>query len=132
MVNDKVNSLENRVNNLEQDRSELSKLSAIMEIQVEMNKDQDKFLREQSNVIIKMNENLTTLNEVTYKLDGRMGDLEDRVIQNTIDGLKSSIDEEKSNSINVPQLIKNVLVTAVTTIAVSLIIYLVSSGTLIK
>lgn len=132
MVNDKVNSLENRVNNLEQDRSELSKLSAIMEIQVEMNKDQDKFLREQSSVIIKMNENLTTLNEVTYKLDGRMGDLEDRVIQNTIDGLKSSIDEEKSNSINVPQLIKNILVTAVTTIAVSIIIYLVANGVTIK
>lgn len=110
----KIDSLEKRVSILEQDRKELSKLSTLMEIQVDMNKEQDIFLREQSLTLVKMNENLTSLTTETSKLGTRLGTLEDKIVEERIEGLRSEAVNERSNSINVPHLLKHVVATLVT------------------
>lgn len=132
VVNEKVNALEKRVGTLEQDRSEISKLGTIMEMQVSMSKEHDKFLREQSNLLIKIGENLSRLNDVTTKLDSRVGSLEDEVVQGKIESLQDNLDSEKSNSIHIPQLVKTVVATVITSIAIGVIMYLVGNGVWIK
>lgn len=127
IVNERVSGLSSRVEKLENDRSELTKLSTLMEIQIEMNKKQDDFQREQSLTLVKMNENLTSLNQVTHKLDSRVGELEDSLMQNKIEDLTRVTEHEKSNSINVPQLFKNIMVTAITTIVLGIVFYLVKN-----
>lgn len=126
-MNEKVNGLSNRVDKLENDRSELTKLSTLMEVQIEMNKKQDEFQREQSLTLVKMNENLTSLNQVTHKLDDRVGELEDSLMQNKIEDLTRVSENEKNNSINVPQLFKNIMVTAITTIVLGIVFYLIKN-----
>lgn len=113
MLKKQVGKIERRVDDLEKDRRELSKLSTLMEVQIRMNKEQDDFLREQSITLVKMNENLTTLNQTTNKLDERIGNLEGRFTENIIDGLENKIKKVSESSIDVPQLLKKVMYTLI-------------------
>lgn len=67
-----VNQIENnlkRIEKLEERADEVTKLSTLMEIQVDMNKNQ-------SITLSKINDNLTILNSTTTNLDRRLGKLE--------------------------------------------------------
>lgn len=115
ILNERINQIDTRVSKLESDSKELSKLSTLMEIQIDMNKEQDTFLREQSHTLVKMNENLTSLNEVTVRLDGRIGTLE------------SKIDEhDEKVKIDIVELIKKVFMTVLTTLGVGAIIWVLT------
>jgi chromosome segregation ATPase len=79
----KVDNLEKKVDKnsediamLKEENRELTKLSTLMEIQINMNKNQEKIIHQQSETLSKINENLTSLNNVTVNLDKRIGDLE--------------------------------------------------------
>lgn len=115
----RVNSLENRVSNLEENSKELSKLSTLMEIQVKLNKEQDDFLRDQSVTLIKMNENLTSLNLATNRLDNKIETLEDKFIESKIESIKGNSVKDDENHINIPKLIKHILWTALTSVGVA-------------
>jgi chromosome segregation ATPase len=84
----KTESNTNRIEKLEQLGNELSKLSTLMEMQIEMNKDQQKQLKEQHETLIKINENLNGLSSAYQKLDGRVETLEKNQENNKIDILQ--------------------------------------------
>jgi chromosome segregation ATPase len=84
----KTESNTNRIEKLEQLGNELSKLSTLMEMQIEMNKDQQKQLKEQHETLIKINENLNGLSSAYQKLDGRVETLEKNQENSKIDILQ--------------------------------------------
>ena len=119
ILDSRLKTLEYRVSNLEENNREMSKLSTLMEIQVNLNKEQDAFLRDQSATLIKMNENLTSLNLATNRLDNKIETLEDKFIESKIESIKGNSVKDDENHISIPKLIKHILWTVLTAVGVA-------------
>jgi TolA-binding protein len=89
---ERYEALKERVDKLEENNKEITKLSTLMEIQIEMNK-------QQSETLSKINDNLTSLNNVTGNLDRRIGDLEVGFTQ-----------EKERNKIDLRDVGKNIVI----------------------
>lgn len=85
----KTDSINRRVEKIEEDRKFLYSLDKNMAIQTQMmkemiehNKKQDERMDKQEEIIVKINTNLTELNEGQKALNRRVGKLEERVNEN--------------------------------------------------
>ena len=125
VVEHRIGNLEKRVDGLEQDRRELDRLSTLMEMQLEANNKQDDFLREQSITLIKMNENLSTLNSTTIKLNEDVESLKNNITAEKINSMDAEVKRERDTSIHIPSLIRNGLYTLLTTGLIAGVIYLI-------
>lgn len=73
---EKLTSHDRRIDNLETKNEALSRLTTIVEMQMEANKEQQKQIKDQHRTLEKMNNNLDGLNTTLGNLDKRVEQLE--------------------------------------------------------
>lgn len=93
-----------RIDYVEDHTKEISKISTLLEIQMEMDKEQKVQIKEQSDTLLMINENLTGLNTRLQNIDERVETL------------------EESNRIDLDEFRKTVLLKGVPTIISAIIV----------
>ncbi|RYI32028.1 hypothetical protein EVU96_00010 [Bacillus infantis] len=98
---EKLAGHDRRINNLEMENRNLSRLTTLVEMQMEINKEQQEQMKEQHQTLLKVNDNLTGLNNSQQKLNENQEQLSVRVsdIESTL----------QSHNINAVQIFKKSL-----------------------
>lgn len=104
VLEERLNNQIRRIDYVEDHTKEISKISTLLEIQMEMDKEQKVQIKEQSDTLLMINENLTGLNTRLQNIDERVETL------------------EESNRIDLDEFRKTVLLKGVPTIISAIIV----------
>lgn len=109
MIHEELNKTISRLERLENKNGEMDKLSKLLELQMESDKEQNKVLHDLSLTIVKVNENLTSLNSNYKNLNDRVGSVEKDLQDNKIDDLRREKQRVREGSVSFNDVIKKVI-----------------------
>ncbi|MFS1518486.1 hypothetical protein V1503_18795 [Bacillus sp. SCS-151] len=84
-LREKTNGHEKRIEHLESQSQETVRISTLMELQIETNKEQNQQMKEFSNTMKNIDGNLTRLNENQEQLSNRVTDIEETLSESKVD-----------------------------------------------
>lgn len=113
--NKRIDNHTSRIEKLESNNDVLIRLSTLMEVQTEMDKQQNEQMEKFGEVLNSVNSNLTHLNQTSDQLKSNVG-----VLSGRIESIEKSQEDYK---IDVPKLFTNIVVGAITAIAVGFAVY---------